>query len=98
MSPARQPGAGPPAGGSIAAAATPARVSSQETIEFEFHISPAPSSSRPQTALGTRGTSSSSRLAHRVARDGYAIRVLNRPHRRHLDRVATLRGLNASAE
>ena len=34
---------------------------SHEIIEFEFHISPAPSSSRPQTGVGTCGASSSSR-------------------------------------
>jgi hypothetical protein len=33
---------------------------SQEMIEFKFHISPAPSSSRPQTCVGTSGTSLSS--------------------------------------
>jgi hypothetical protein len=32
-------------------------------VEFEFHISPAPSSSRPQTGVGTCGTSSRSRWA-----------------------------------
>ena len=30
-------------------------------MEFEFHISPAPSSSRPHTGVGASGTSSSSR-------------------------------------
>ena len=34
-------------------AATPLRTSSHATTEFEFHPSPARSSSRPQTAGGT---------------------------------------------
>ena len=33
----------------------PLRASSQEVTEFEFHISPASSSSRPQTGVGTCG-------------------------------------------
>jgi hypothetical protein len=35
----------------------------QEIIEFEFHISPAPSSSRPHTRFGICGTSSRIRRA-----------------------------------
>ena len=54
--PAFHPGARPPAGGWIASIARPLRTSSHETIELEFHISPAPSSSRPQTSVGRSGT------------------------------------------
>jgi hypothetical protein len=36
---------------------------SHAITEFEFHISPAPSSSRPRTAFGTRDTAASSRRA-----------------------------------
>ena len=49
-SPARQPGARPPAGGWIDSVGMPLRAISHAMIEFEFHISPAASSSRPQTA------------------------------------------------
>jgi hypothetical protein len=42
---------------------SPLRAISHEVTEFEFHISPAPSSSRPQTGVGTWGTRSSSRCA-----------------------------------
>jgi len=38
----------------------PAPSSSQATKEFEFHISPACSSSRPQTGVGAAGISASS--------------------------------------
>ena len=61
--PARQPGARPPAGGRIDSTSSLVQAINQEMIEFEFHISPAPSSSRPQTGVGTRGTSSSSSRA-----------------------------------
>jgi hypothetical protein len=61
--PAFQPGARPPIGGTIASASRPARATSQATIEFEFHISPACNSSRPQTGVGTDGTCASSRCA-----------------------------------
>ena len=61
--PALQPAARPPCGGSIGAASTPLCVSSQEVTEFEFHISPVPSSSRPHTGVGTDGTRSRSRWA-----------------------------------
>ena len=61
--PARQPGARPPSGGWIDSTSSPLRAISHEFSEFEFHISPAPSSSRPQTGVGTCGTSSSSRRA-----------------------------------
>ena len=54
--PALQPAARPPRGGSICAVSTPLWVSSQEVTEFEFHISPACSSSRPHTGVGTDGT------------------------------------------
>ena len=49
----RSLGARPPLGMRIVSAATPLHVISQEITEFEFHISPAPSSSRPQTGVGT---------------------------------------------
>jgi len=62
-SPARQPGARPPAGGWIDSAERPQRAINQAIIELEFHISPAASSSRPQTAVGTWGTRSSTRCA-----------------------------------
>ena len=42
---------------------TPARVSSHEVTEFEFHMSPLASSWRPQTAVGTEWVASSSRRA-----------------------------------
>ena len=48
--PASQPGALPPSGGTMALVQTPARHSSQATSEFEFHMSPAPDSSRPRRA------------------------------------------------
>lgn len=48
-------------------------MSSQAIIEFEFHISPAPSSSRPQTSVGTRGARSSTRLRDR--------RIIRQPSR-----------------
>jgi len=38
---------------------TPLPSSNHDTTEFEFHISPAPNSSRPQVGLGTRATRSS---------------------------------------
>ncbi len=41
----------------------PLRAISHEVTELEFHISPARSSSRPQTGVGTVGTRSSSRRA-----------------------------------
>jgi len=41
----------------------PAFDSSQDVSEFEFHISPASSSSRPHTGVGTDGTRSSTRWA-----------------------------------
>ena len=45
--PAFHPGARPPCGGVIAAVWCPLTASSHETREFEFHISPVPSSSSP---------------------------------------------------
>ena len=42
---------------------SPLRTISHEVSEFEFHISPARNSSRPQTGVGTSGTSSSRRRA-----------------------------------
>ena len=50
-------------GGWIDSAASPVRAISHEVTELEFHISPAPSSSRPQTGVGTDGTRSNSRCA-----------------------------------
>ena len=41
----------------------PLRASNQATSEFEFHMSPVCSSSRPQVAVGKLGTSSSIRCA-----------------------------------
>ena len=61
--PARQPGALPPGGGTIASGSSPERPSSQAVSEFEFHISPVASSSRPQTGVGTCPARSSSRRA-----------------------------------
>ena len=61
--PACQPGARPPAGGCSDSGASPLRASSHATIEFEFHISPAASSSRPHTSAGTCGARPSTRSA-----------------------------------
>ena len=61
--PARQPGARPPCGGWIDSASIPLRAITHAITEFEFHISPVPSSSRPHTGVGTRGTTSSTRRA-----------------------------------
>ncbi|HEY5188081.1 MAG TPA: hypothetical protein VII87_03525 [Solirubrobacteraceae bacterium] len=66
--PALQPGARPPGGGEIVSAAIPAAASSQAVTELEFHISPAPSSSRPQTGVGRWGTRSSTRRARSRSR------------------------------
>jgi hypothetical protein len=75
--PARQPGARPPSGGRIDSTSSLLRTISHEISEFEFHISPAPSSSRPQTGVGTCGTSSSSRpRAVRILAE--AVRALDR--------------------
>ena len=63
--PADHPGARPPAGGRIDSTSRPLAATSHDTTEFEFHMSPVPSSSRPQTGLGMRGTRSSSRRATR---------------------------------
>ena len=41
----------------------PLRAITHAMTEFEFHISPVLSSSRPHTGVGTRGTTSSTRLA-----------------------------------
>src|SRR5579872_4037479 len=53
--PASHPGARPFLGGCPAADRSPAFASTQEVIEFEFHISPVCSSSRPHTGVGTSG-------------------------------------------
>ena len=70
--PAFQPGARPPRGVWIDSTSSPLRTMSQEMTEFEFHISPAWSSSRPQTGVGTCGTSSSIRRASRDRRSSGA--------------------------
>jgi hypothetical protein len=62
-SPACQPGARPPAGGWIDSLSIPLRVITHAITEFEFHISPVPSSSRPHTGVGTCATTSSKRRA-----------------------------------
>ena len=61
--PASQPGARPFAGGRSRSVGRPTRTSSHATIEFEFHMSPVRSSSRPQTGRGTLATSSRTRRA-----------------------------------
>ena len=61
--PAFQPGARPPDGGWIGSVSTPARTSSHEISELEFHMSPVCSSSRPHTGVGTDGTRSRTRCA-----------------------------------
>ena len=61
----RQPGARPPAGGWIESASIPLRAITQAITEFEFHISPVPSSSRPHTGVGTCATTSRRRRARR---------------------------------
>ena len=62
-SPAFQPGARPRLGGLIADTVTPLRANTHEATEFEFHISPASSSSRPQTGVGMDGRRSITRRA-----------------------------------
>ncbi len=54
--PALQPGARPPGGGAMRERSTPLLARSHDTTEFEFHISPAPSSSLPHTGAGTSVT------------------------------------------
>src|SRR5207245_1925006 len=61
--PAFQPGARPPGGGFIESTSSPVRAINQAMIEFEFHISPVRSSSRPHTRIGICGTNSSKRRA-----------------------------------
>jgi hypothetical protein len=53
--PAFHPGARPRLGGWTVERATPLRVSTHDVTEFEFHISPVASSSRPQTGVGMDG-------------------------------------------
>jgi hypothetical protein len=84
--PASQPGARPPGGGPRRSVSTPAHARSHETGELEFQMSPVPSSSRPQTAIGTDGT----RLRTRCAR------VRSFATRRARDRLARV-GDGASA-
>ena len=62
--PACQPGARPPRGGRIASTSIPLLAITHAITAFEFHISPAASSSRPQTGVGTFGTVTSTRRAH----------------------------------
>jgi len=62
---------------------------SQEIVEFEFHISPACSSSRPpQMGVGTSGTSSSSRRAQ----SGSSLRRLG------LSTASSMSGINPSRQ
>ena len=61
--PACQPGARPAAGGRIDSASIPLLAITHAITEFEFHISPVPSSSRPHTGVGTCATTSSTRRA-----------------------------------
>ena len=67
--PASHPGARPPAGGRTPPRSAPLRVSTQEITEFEFHISPAPDSSRPQTGVGMVGRRSRIRCANATSSD-----------------------------
>jgi hypothetical protein len=62
-SPACHPGARPPAGGRMDSASIPLLAITHAITEFEFHISPVPSSSRPHTGVGTCATTSSTRRA-----------------------------------
>jgi hypothetical protein len=66
--PADHPGALPPRGGRISATPSPLAARAQEITEFEFHISPAPTSSRPQTWAGTEGVTASSCLQRAPSR------------------------------
>jgi hypothetical protein len=50
-----QPGARPPGGGLMVWVSCPLLASNHAIREFEFHISPARSSSRPQVTVGSRG-------------------------------------------
>ena len=63
----RHPRARPVGGGCTVWTLRPLRAISDEINEFEFHISPARSSSSPQIGVGTSGTSSRTRCA-RVGR------------------------------
>jgi hypothetical protein len=63
--PACQPGARPCSGGRRSSVDKPAVAISQAATEFEFHISPVSSSSRPHTGVGTVATASRSRRATR---------------------------------
>jgi hypothetical protein len=65
--PAFQPGARPPTGGSNPSVSMPARARSHEISEFEFHISPVRSSSRPHTGVGTEGARSRTRCARTMS-------------------------------
>ena len=92
--PASQPGARPRDGGRSSSVGRPAVAISQATTEFEFHISPASSSSRPHTGVGTVATRSSSRRATRgslVSRRGpptAAAEIRDRPAAPAADLVA----------
>ena len=67
------PGRGRRAAGRTASMSTPARVSSHEVTEFEFHMSPRASSWRPHTAVGTEGVS--------VEQPPRPVGVVDHPHR-----------------
>jgi hypothetical protein len=62
VSPASQPGARPPRGGRIESPRL-VRPRSHEVSELHVHISPASSSSRPHTGVGTSLASSRTRVA-----------------------------------
>jgi len=73
--PALQPGALPRFGSWVDSTSSPLRARSHEIVEFEFHISPAPSSSRPQTGVGTCGAKfeHSPRLLGLIAQSDWAL-------------------------
>lgn len=83
--PACHPGARPRAGSCTSAASRSAETISHAMIELEFHISPACSSSRPQTGVGTDGTNGRLRRAaanrdrrHRSWLESYRVSVAMR--------------------
>ena len=72
--PACDPGARPLGGSGIVAASSPLQARSQEITEFEFHISPARSSSRPQTGVGISGMSRAAGARSRDRREALRAR------------------------
>ena len=70
---ASQPGPRPPLGGRIWTASTSLRASSHEVTEFEFHMSPAASSSRPHTGGRHRW--------HKIKDPSCPGEVIGHPHR-----------------